>query len=269
MRLSVLALVLCVCASGQDAIQPSAKTMLFNGRDLTGWYTWLRDHGYQDPNGVFTVVNKALRISGQDWGGVATKQAYRNYHLIVEWKWGGKTWAPREDRARDSGILVHGVGEDGAYNKTWLESIESQIIEGGSGDFILVGGKNKPRMTAETRKGDASIEQDKNQVYWQKGGEPVTRESGRFNWWGRDPHWKDVLGFRGAKDVEKPVGQWNRQEVICDGDTITNILNGVVVNRGYGSSHTAGKIQLQSEGAEILIRKVELRPIRKNRGGNQ
>ncbi|MEZ5400899.1 MAG: DUF1080 domain-containing protein [Bryobacteraceae bacterium] len=264
MRTGVFLLALCLPAVAGEAIEPKSKIELFNHRDLDGWYKWLRDYSYEDPNQVFTVQSGLLRISGQDWGGVATKQEYKNYHLIVEWKWGGKTWAPREDRARDSGILVHAVGEDGAYNKIWLESVESQIIEGGAGDFIMVGGKNKPRMTADTRKGDPSIEQDSNQVYWQKGGQPVTRDSGRFNWWGRDPNWKDTIGFRGAKDVEKPVGKWNRQEVICDGDTITNIVNGVVVNHGYNSSHTAGKIQLQSEGAEILIRKVELRPVKRH-----
>jgi hypothetical protein len=51
--------------------------------------------------------------------------------------------------------------------------------------------------------------------------------------------------------------------VICDGDKLTYLLNGVVVLHAYDSSHTAGKIQLQSEGAEILFRKVELRPITK------
>src|SRR5581483_2972203 len=73
------------------------------------------------------------------------------------------------------------------------------------------------------------------------------------NWWGRDPAWKDVLGFRGRNDVEKPAGEWNRMEVICDGDTITNILNGYVVNIGTRSSLTEGKIQFQSEGAEIFF----------------
>jgi hypothetical protein len=90
----------------------------------------------------------------------------------------------------------------------------------------------------------------------------VTRDRGRFNWFGRDPAWRDVISFRGANEVEKPVGEWNRQEIICDGATITAILNGIVVNRGTQSSHTQGKIQIQSEGAEILIRKVELRPLR-------
>ncbi len=47
-------------------------------------------------------------------------------------------------------------------------------------------------------------------------------------------------------------------EVICDGDRITNILNGYVVNVGSKSSLTQGKIQLQSEGAEIFFRKFEV-----------
>jgi hypothetical protein len=43
---------------------------------------------------------------------------------------------------------------------------------------------------------------------------------------------------------------------------VRNILNGKVVNYGTNASHTFGKIQLQSEGAEILIRRVELLPVK-------
>jgi hypothetical protein len=235
---------------------PLTGEQLFNGRNLDGWYTWLRSTKYEDPLKVFSVVDGAIRISGEDWGGVATKKTYRDYHLIVEWKWGGKTWGDRAAKARDSGILVHAVGEDGAASGTWLESIESQIIEGGAGDFIMVGGKNRPSLTAEARK-DA-----KGETYWHAGAPPMTRDRGRFNWFGRDPAWRDAVNFRGFGDMEKPVGEWNRQEVICDGSSITTILNGIVVNKGTNSSHTEGKIQIQSEGAEILVRKVELRPLR-------
>ena len=59
------------------------------------------------------------------------------------------------------------------------------------------------------------------------------------------------------------AGEWNRMEVICDGDAITNILNGYVVNVGTGSSLTQGKIQFQSEGAEVFFRKIEVRPLLK------
>jgi hypothetical protein len=237
-------------------VLPAAGEELFNGRNLDGWYTWLRATKHEDPRKVFSVVDGAIRISGEDWGGIATRKTYRDYHLIVEWKWGGRTWGDRTSKARDSGILVHAVGEDGAASGTWLESIESQIIEGGTGDFILVAGKGRPSLTAEARK-DA-----KGETYWHYGSAPVTRDRGRFNWFGRDPAWRDVISFRGANEVEKPVGEWNRQEIICDGATITTILNGIVVNRGTQSSHTEGKIQIQSEGAEILVRKVELRPLR-------
>ena len=259
--LAILALCLATtplrAADPQDPITPRQKIQLFNGKDLTGWYTWSRDSKYEDPKKVFSVVNGLLRISGEEWGGVATRNMYRDYHLIVEWKWGGPTLGERKTKARDSGILVHAVGEDGAYHNTWLESIESQIIEGGYGDFILVGGRNKPSLTAEVREGT------NNQLYWQEGGKRVTRDSGRFNWYGRDPDWKDEIGFRGKQDLEKPMGEWNRSEVICDRDTIKNLFNGKVVNYGTNSSHTFGKIQIQSEGAEIWIRRVDLQPIKR------
>lgn len=69
--------------------------------------------------------------------------------------------------------------------------------------------------------------------------------------------------FGGREDIEAPTGEWNRSEVICDRDTIRNIVNGKVVNYATESSHTFGKIQLQSEGAEIFFRRVELLPLGK------
>ncbi len=233
----------------------TGKTLLaFNGRDLTGFYTYLKGTGRKDPDGVFTVHDGMVHVSGQHFGGFITRDVYRNYHLKVEWKWGEKTYAPRARSARDSGILLHCVGEDGAAGGVWMESQECQIIEGGCGDFIMVGGKGKPRLTCEARVVGKELVFD-------KGAPSITRDSARFNWWGRDPKWRDVLGFRGARDVEKPTGEWNTMEVICDGDTITNIVNGYVVNIGTGSSLTEGKILFQSEGAELFFRKIEIKAL--------
>jgi hypothetical protein len=231
--------------------------LAFNGKDLTGFYVYTKPHGYADPKGVFTVKDGMIRVSGEEFGGFATGGNFRDYHLVVEWKWGEQTFAPRVEKSRDSGILLHCVGPDGAAGGQWMESVECQLIEGGSGDFILVPGRGKPAMDCTVRTGE-----DK-QLYFDPAGETVTRNGGRYNWWGRDPAWKDVKGFRGARDVEKPVGEWNRMEVICDGDTITNILNGFVVNRGTKSSLTEGKIQFQSEGAELFFRRIEVRPLKR------
>jgi hypothetical protein len=236
-------------------VKSGEPILKFNGKDFSGFYVYTKDHKYEDPKQVFTVVDGMIRISGEEYGGIATGGNFRNYHLIAEWKWGDETWGARKEKTRDSGILLHCVGADGAAGGQWMESIECQIIEGGCGDFIRVRGVSPkaPSLTCETRA-------DGKQLYYEKGGKPVT-DGPRINWWGRDPKWEDKLGFRGKNDVEKPPGEWNRMEVICSGDTITNIVNGYVVNVGTRSSLTEGKIQFQSEGAEIFFRKIEIRPL--------
>ena len=197
-----------------------------------------------------------LRISGEEWGGVATRQMYRDYHLIVEWKWGGPTHGNRVGKARDSGILVHGVGEDGAAGGTWLESIESQVIEGGTGDLLMVAGKRMPWLTVDGASGA------ERRVVLAGGRASRSRATAAASTgMAAIPNGRTSKASAARQDVEAPTGEWNRSEVICDGDSITNILNGKVVNRGTESSRSFGKIQLQSEGAEIWIRRVEIAPI--------
>ena len=76
----------------------------------------------------------------------------------------------------------------------------------------------------------------------------------------RDPNWRSELGFRGESDAEAPTGEWNTIEAICDGDTITNIMNERVVNKATNVYPRLGKVELQSEGAELFYRRVELSP---------
>ena len=245
---------------------------LFNGKDLSEVYTWRPRFGREDPDRVFSVVDRidgapAIRVSGKHFGGLVTRDEYANYHLVVEFRWGLATWAERGDRARDSGVLVHCQAPDGSSEKdsrgAWMASVEAQIIEGGTGDFILVRGFDKEGMPIGVRfTAAAGKDRDGENVYDPKAGEREF-DGGRINGSGRDPDWKDELGFRGKDDVESPAGEWTRLEVICDGDRITNIVNGKVVNVGTRSSLTRGKILLQSELAEIYFRKIELRPLKR------
>jgi hypothetical protein len=247
-------------AFGAAPVVAGDSTALFNGRDLTNFYSYLgpvtkgeKPLGKnKDPKKVFTVVGGAIRASGEVFGYLATEKEYENYHLTVEFKWGEKTYAPREDKARDSGVLLHGTGED----KVWMESIECQMIEGGTGDIILVSGKTRPRVTA-------AVEERGKDLYYTPGAPPREVQGRRIDWFARDLAWKDVKGFRGQRDVERPVGEWNILECICDGASLTYKLNGQVVNAATNSSHTKGKILLQSEGAEVFFRKVDLRPLAK------
>jgi hypothetical protein len=146
-------------------------------------------------------------------------------------------------------------------NGAWMASVESQIIQGGTGDFILVGGFDKdgnpikPKLTVTAGK-----DRDGEDIYDPKAS-PREFTGGRINWFARDVDWADKLGFRGRHDVESPDGDWTRHEVICNGDKITTIVNGKVVNEGTKSSLTKGKILFQSEGAEIYFRRIELKQL--------
>ena len=130
-------------------LRPDRPIVLFDGRRLDAFETWLVDSHREDPDRVFSVVDQvdgapALRISGQRWGGIVTRESFRDYRLVVEFRWGLATWGERRNAARDSGVLVHcqgvpgNTGRDG--NGPWMRSIEAQVIEGGVGDFILVAG---------------------------------------------------------------------------------------------------------------------------------
>ena len=234
---------------------------LFNGHNLDGWYIFLKNRGRNnDPKGVFNVSDGILRISGEEWGCITTKKEYENYHLVAEFKWGEKTFAPRIGKARDSGILLHSIGKDGAYDGTWMHSIECQIIEGGTGDFIVVGdGSDNFSITSPVAK-----EKQDGSYLFQLSGRHETINSGRINWYGRDPNWQDVTGFRGAEDVEKSAGEWNKLECVVNTGEITVFLNGRLVNKAFDVKPDKGRIQVQSESAEIFFRKIEITPLPKN-----
>jgi hypothetical protein len=238
-----------------------AQEQLFDGKSLKGWYTFLQHRGRNhDPKNVFTVQDGMIRISGEEWGCITTDAEYENYRIVLEFKWGELTHEPRLENARDCGLLLHSRGEDGGSQGIWMHSIECQMIEGGTGDFIVVGdGSDDFQITCNVRTDPGG-----NHFFTEEGGHSQTINAGRINWWGRDPQWKDVLGFRGTQDVEKLPGQWNTLECIASGDEITVKLNGILINKATAVKPSKGRIQIQSEAAEVFIRKVELWPLSLN-----
>jgi hypothetical protein len=263
-------LLLVATAVAQQPITPDKVIPLFNGKDLSAFTTWLVNHKHEDPDRVFTVVDNvdgapAIRISGEHWGGLVTKERYTNYRFVAEFRWGPISWGVRKNRTRDSGILFHCQGEFGNsardFNGPWMRSVEYQIIEGGTGDLILVGGYD--RGSTEPTRGMLHTTVKPGTRIWDPAGEPVVLTTGRHrtDWQHKDPQWKDVLGFRGPRDVERPVGEWNRLEAICDGGSVVFFLNGVKVNEARDGSLTEGSILIQSEGAELFFRRIELHPL--------
>src|SRR5438270_8257438 len=132
---------LLTAARSQDPTRPEKEALkLFNGKNLTGLYTWVKGTGREDPKKVFTVHDGMIHASGEANGYVATDKEYRDYHLTVEYKWGERTDGGKY--VRNSGILLHAVGPDGGANGSWMASIECQLAQGCVGDLIAIRGKD-------------------------------------------------------------------------------------------------------------------------------
>jgi len=216
---------------------------------LSGFYTWLADSGYSDPDRVFTVVDQidgspAIRVSGERWGGIITRQEFSDYHLVVEFRWGLLTWGSEKAgrRTAASSSIARGRRQHREGLQRTLDEVHRMPDHpGGVGDIILVDGYDPtgnhagPSLTVTARR-----DRDGEDVYDPKVPAREFRR-GRINWFGRDPDWDDVLGFRGKQDVESPDGQWTRVEVICQGDRITNIVNGTTVNVATRSTLQKGR----------------------------
>ena len=245
---------------------------LFNGKDLTGWDTYLGPafdtlmgkfdslsaKGLNnDPDRVFSVVEEdgepALRVSGNGFGGIATKDEFENYHLTLQFKWGSRKFHNRKDKPRDSGVLYHAVGSFDAGYGNWMCSQEFQIQEGDCGDYWSVAGS-----TIDIPAVGQQVEQ---YVY------DPTAELVTFSY-------TSTAGKRCRKkpDGEKPSGEWNTVDIYCLGDSSVHVINDVLVMKLYHSRRpengkeirlARGKIELQTEGAEVFYRHIQLEPISK------
>jgi len=246
------------------AISPGDEVIkLFNGKDLTGLYTWLKGSGRKnDPHGAFRVHDGLIHVSGEGRGYVATEKTYRDYRLVVEYKWGTKV--DGSGYVRNAGVLLHGTGPDGSDRSgSWMASLECQLAQGCEGDLIVIRGSDENGkeipidITCET-----TVAAD-GKTRWQQGGKKVKYSGKQFWWSNHEPFFQEKLDTRGNRDVASPLGEWTKVECVCEGDCVTVKINDVTVNEALNVWPTSGKILLQNEGNEIYYRTFELHPLRK------
>ena len=186
-----MTLLLTVTVASADPVVPHEVAQLFNGKDLTGFTTWLKDAKRQDPRKVFTVSDGMIHVSGDGFGYLATEKDYRDYRLIVEYKWGKRTDGGKY--VRNSGVLVHASGPDGNHNGTFMASIECQLAQGCVGDLIVIGGKDaNGKVIPVALKAETVLGPDKH-PRWKKGG-PVRAFTQGHLWWSlHDPNYTELL----------------------------------------------------------------------------
>ena len=206
--------------------------------------------------GVFTMARErgepVLRVSGKLYGALTSKARYGDYHLRFQYRWGEKTFPPRTpDKPRDSGVLIHLTGglED-AHWSVFLMGLESQVSEGRTGDLLFMSNKDdrvQPDVEARTADG----------LQWNPKA-PWRRIGGA----GANPIFKHAGAF------ESPHGQWSTVDIYTVGDKGVSLVNGQVVMAwrraqvrladGAVRPLVEGRIQIQSEGAEVSYRGATL-----------
>lgn len=236
------------------------QSPLFNGKNLNDWDIFLGTPiaGFEDlaktatPETTFRVEEldgqKVIHISGNIFASLATKAEYENYHLRLEFKWGEKVYGKR-----NSGLLYHSFGPFGASFGTWMACIEHQLMHDNLGDTYLM--CNTACQTKVMKSDDG-----KTFTYSPEGQLTAFSET------------ENGRSIKKARDAEKPLGEWNTVDLYCVGQTSVHVVNGqlVMVNtncskieNGQKMPLTKGKIQIQSEGGEFYIRKIELEHIKK------
>jgi hypothetical protein len=189
---------------------------------------------------------KVIHVSGDIFASLATKEEYGNYHLRLEFKWGEKVYGKR-----NSGLLYHSYGPFGAAFGTWMACIEHQLMHENVGDTYLMG---NTWCQTKTRMGNFGTA-----YFYAPNGQLSTFSEGT-----------NGPSIKKAEDAEKPVGEWNTIDLYCFGQTSVHVVNGKLVmlntncsknEKGQIIPLTKGRIQIQSEGGEFFIRKIEIENI--------
>jgi len=220
------------CAGCCDSDQPKSLS-LFNGKDLEGWYADVPDADKAKAEGKeidpsFIVRDGNLVSMGVPLGHLITKDSYKDYRLVVEYRFAGKPG--------NCGVLVHTDGNrPRVLYDMFPASLEVQLQHNQAGDFWCIHEDIKVPNMAERR-----------------GGKPE-------NWGGKEGQGRHIKNLTDGS--EKPLGQWNTMQIECLGDKIRVWVNGDLVNDGYDCTASEGQISLQAEGAEVEFRKLEMTPI--------
>ncbi len=214
----------------------------------------LNQHGYN----VFTTVQEGdetlIKVSGKYYGCLVTKEEFRNYHFQLKYKWGQKKWAIRKDKLMDSGILYHSIGPLGAeFWRSWMLSQEFQIMEGHTGDFWS---QANSAIDIRAYKPESILD-------------PLAHKSQDFITIAMNSPYGGYC--RRSGNHENPMDEWNTLDLYCFENKSLHVVNGEVVmilkNSRYveedstNVAMTEGKIQLQSEAAEIFFKDIRIRSI--------
>ncbi|MDB4532617.1 DUF1080 domain-containing protein, partial [bacterium] len=201
-----------------EATKEAKSVSLFNGKDLTGWHS---DVPAADKNPKIKpsfIARDGMLVSlGKPGGHLITDKVHENYRLEVEYRF--------VKEPGNCGVLVHSSTPRALYGM-FPNSIEVQMHHTNAGDFWCIAENIEvPDMEKRRPKG-------KDQ-----------------KWGGKQGDARRILNLTDGS--EKPVGEWNKMKIECQGNEIKVWVNGDFVNHGKNCTVSKGQIAVQAEGVEV------------------
>ncbi|MDA7674932.1 DUF1080 domain-containing protein, partial [Akkermansiaceae bacterium] len=197
-----------------EATKEAKSVSLFNGKDLTGWHS---DVPAADKNPKIKpsfIARDGMLVSlGKPGGHLITDKVHENYRLEVEYRF--------VKEPGNCGVLVHSSTPRALYGM-FPNSIEVQMHHTNAGDFWCIAENIEvPDMEKRRPKG-------KDQ-----------------KWGGKQGDARRILNLTDGS--EKPVGEWNKMKIECQGNEIKVWVNGDFVNHGKNCTVSKGQIAVQAE----------------------
>ena len=214
-------LIICTHRSLADDAPPPGSVRLFNGNDLTGWEAYIWDRRVGQRD-TTTSVDRVWKVRD----GILVCQGRPTGYLRTTAEYDDYRlqleWRwPDGTERANSGVLVH-VTTPNALGQ-WPKAVEVQLYTNNAGDFWVIGTTISVPNAGQRVKGRRHLNL--------------------------------------TNDSEKPIGEWNKMEVVCRRDEILVYVNDALVNHATNCSETSGAIGLQSEGRPVHFRNIILTPL--------
>ena len=213
-----LILIFCALLSQAATQVPSFKP-LFNGKDLSGWVD------VNTSKDTWSVRDGMLICKGLPIGVMRSEKQYENFILHIEWR--------HIEAGGNSGVFAWSEGSV-PKDRQLPKGMEIQMLE-----------LSWPRLHKKKDGTLPPIAYVHGELFGANGLETVP----------------DNPRGRRSKSIEnrcKPWGEWNYYDVVCVDGVVKLSVNGKFVNGVSKASVKKGYLCLESEGAEIHFRNIQI-----------
>lgn len=219
---------------GDAAVAASGWESLFPAGGHGATFEIVSRTSQEDAARMVEIVGDEIRIL-YDWpdgeapyGYLLSKASYSSYDLEFEYRWGERRFAPRLDKAMDSGILLH-VRD---ASEVWPRCIEYQVMEGDTGTCYKIG-----RTEATVVRDGRAVEGDRA---------------------AHVPRWGDheVEGWNRCRiEVRGDRASYYLNDVL-----VNDLVDFTTGGEGGGEVLDSGRIGVQIEAAEVTFKNMRIRP---------